>query len=74
MNNSMVLSISDENLSGFFRPHIDICQSGPADNPYIELQEILLTFLNGTLSRIIKNMINKGYYVYFCAIDDYYMI
>ena len=73
LNNSMVLSLSDENPSGFFRPHVDICQSGPADNPYIERQEILLTFLDGAVSRVIKNMINKGYYVYFGAIDDYYM-
>lgn len=73
LNNSMVLSVRDGNPGGLFRPNIDICQSGPEDNPYIERQEILLTFLDGAVCRVIKNMINKGYYVYFGAIDDYYM-
>lgn len=74
LNNSMVLSVRDGNPGGLFRPNIDICQSGPEDNPYIERQEILLTFLDGAVCRVIKNMINKGYYVYFGAIDDSYPI
>lgn len=73
LNNSMVLSVSDANPDGLFVPHVDVCQSGPEDNPYIERQFILLTFIDGAVSRVIKNMINKGYYVYFGAIDDYYM-
>ncbi len=73
LNNSMVLSVQDENPSGFFQPHVDVCQSGPEDNPFIERQKILLTFLDGSVNRVIRNMIDKGYYVYFGAIDDYYM-
>lgn len=73
LNNVMVLSISNDGSDDFFHPLLDICQSGIEDNPYIERQKILLTFLDGSVNRIIRNMIDKGYYVYFGAIDDYYM-
>lgn len=73
LNNVMVLSVSNNDFGENFQPHVDICQSGIEDNPYIERQKILLTFLDGSVNRIIRNMINKGYYVYFGAIDDYYM-
>ena len=69
----MVLSVSNKNSDGLFVPRVDICQSNIGDNPYIEQQHILLTFLNGTVSRVIRNMIDRGYYVYFGAIDDFYM-
>lgn len=73
LNNVMVLSVSNKNSDGLFVPRVDICQSNIGDNPYIEQQHILLTFLNGTVSRVIRNMIDRGYYVYFGAIDDFYM-
>lgn len=72
-NNVMVLSISNDSSDDSFHPLLDICQSGIEDNPFIERQRILLTFLDGSVNRVIRNMIDKGYYIYFGAIDDYYM-
>ena len=69
----MVLSISNDSSDDSFHPLLDICQSGIEDNPYIERQKILLTFLDGSINRIIRNMIDREYYIYFGAIDDYYM-
>ena len=73
LNNSMVLSVNDQNVNGYFTPSVDICQSGIGDNPYIEHRQLLFTFLDGCVSRVIRNMLDKGYYVYFGAVDDYYM-
>ena len=73
LNNSMVLSVSDHNVNGYFTPNVDICQSGIGDNPYIEHRQLLFTFLDGCINRIIRNMIDKEYYVYFGAVDDYFM-
>lgn len=73
LNNSMVLSVSDQNVNGYFTPNVDICQSGIGDNPYIEHRQLLFTFLDGCINRIIRNMIDKEYYVYFGAVDDYFM-
>ena len=65
MNNTIEHDIRD----GVINPEY----IGIEDNPYIEHQQLLLTFLNGTVSHVIRNMIDSGYYVYFGAIDDYYM-
>lgn len=73
LNNAMVLSVCRNNSEELFVPRVDICQSNIEDNPYIEHQQLLLTFLNGTVNHVIRNMIDSGYYVYFGAIDDYYM-
>ena len=73
LNNAMVLSVSNNNPNELFVPNVDICQSGLENNQFIEQQKILLTFLDGCINRIIRNMIDKGYYIYFGAIDDYYM-
>lgn len=40
LNNSMVLSVSDHNVNGYFTPNVDICQSGIGDNPVHRTQTI----------------------------------
>ena len=74
LNNSLVLHARADWL-GSNRPKLrmDVCQSNIEDNPYIDRQQLLMTFLDGCISRVIRNMIDRGWYVYFGGVDDYYM-
>ncbi len=74
LNNSLVLSARAESFAGDQpRLRMDVCQSNIEDNPYIDRQQLLMTFLDGCISRVIRNMIDRGWYVYFGGVDDYYM-
>lgn len=74
LNNSLVLQARADAL-GSAQPKLcmDICQSNIEDNPNIDRQQLLMTFLDGCVSRVIRNMIDRGWYVYFGGVDDYYM-
>ncbi len=74
LNNSLVLQARADGLeSKQPKLRMDICQSNIEDNPYIDRQQLLMTFLDGCISRVVCNMIDRGWYVYFGGVDDYYM-
>ena len=60
-------------LHGFSSPEINIVDATWKVNPYFDKKTYNMQFLGGYVHRIIQNIIDAGYYVYFDGIDDYYM-
>ncbi len=73
LNQVMQLTCTRKFLYGYTTPEINIVGSGLTDNPYIEIQEFNVKFLEGYINPLIRNLIDNGYYVYFAGADDYYI-
>lgn len=73
LNQIMILDCSKKFLNGYTSPEIGIISSSWKDNPYVEKKYISMEFLCGRTNSVIKEMIDKGYYVVFDGIDDYYI-
>ena len=73
LNQAMNLSCNRRFLKGYTSPEIEVGSSGCLDMPYFERIYIPSQFTGGYINPLIRNMLDKGYYVYFGDIDDYYI-
>ena len=73
LNQVMILECEKRFLNGYTTPNISVIGSLIGSNPYIEWRIIPMILLKGCMNRIIRNLIDAGYYVYFDGIDDYYV-
>ena len=72
LSNTMVLTCTRKFLSGFTTPEIRV-EKYSFNNPCLEIRWIPMHFLKGCINLVIRNLIDTGYYVYFCGVDDYYV-
>ena len=68
-----VINCSRKFLSGFTTPQLSIHLSEFQHNPYLDRKNFLMKDIRGCINRVIKNLLNDGYYVYFMGVDDYYI-
>ncbi len=73
LNELMILGCSKRFLNGFTTPELRIEECGIFENPCIEKVCYSTRFLGGCVNKIVKNLLDNGYYVYFTGVDDYYV-
>ncbi len=73
LNQVMVLSCTRKFLNGFTTPEVLIRQHGLFENPHLERIYYPQRFLDGCLDKLITNLLDAGYYVFFTEVDDYYV-
>lgn len=54
-------------------PHVTVESSNILDIPVFEKHGLSVRFLKGAIHRVIRAMIDEGYYVYMYGADDYYI-
>ena len=69
----MLLECEQKFLNGYTTPRINVVRTAIGSNPYIETLTIPMLPLKGCMNKIIRNLIDDGYYVYFDKVDDYYV-
>ncbi|MGN1080862.1 MAG: hypothetical protein ACI4QV_02110 [Acutalibacteraceae bacterium] len=73
LNHSVNLRCEHRFISGYTSPEIKIVNSSWRDNPCLIKLPTSMRFLDGYIHRVIRSMLNEGYYVTFTGIDDYYL-
>ena len=73
LNQVMNLTCSKKFLNGFTTPEITIADSSWSGNPYLDKRWISSEFTNGYINPIIRQMLDKGFYVAFGGVDDFYV-
>ena len=72
-NQVMNLSCNRKFLSGFTTPQINIIDSTWNCNPYLDKRWMSTEFAKGHINPIIREFLNRGFYVAFGSVDDYYI-
>lgn len=73
LNEAVLLTCNRSFLSGKMTPNIDVVRSSWHDNPYFERIYYSLKYTGGHINPIIRTLLDHGYYVCFCGVDDYYV-
>ena len=73
LNESLNLTCSRMFLSGFSTPDLNISNTGILDNPHVNYYRLSLNTIGTDIQKIIPAIIQEGYYMHFCGIDDYYV-
>ncbi len=73
LNDAFILSCSKKFLEGHTTPDFRIVNEGILENPHIHIVYYYTRFLYGCTDKLIRNLIDNGYYVYFTGVDDYYI-
>ena len=73
LNNAVNLFCNRKFLTGFTTPELGVERSSWADMLCIEKEFMPTRFAGGYINPIIRNMLDKGFYVYFTDVDDYYV-
>lgn len=73
LNQVMNLQCTREFLNGLSTPQITVYESGWTENPYLDKRVYSMEFVKGYINVIIRELLNNGYYVTFCGVDDYYV-
>ena len=73
LNDIMNLNCSRKFLSGFTTPQITIPDTSWSVSPYLDRIWMSTQFINGYISPSITEMLEKGFYVAFGGVDDYYI-
>lgn len=73
LNQVTNISCNKRFLTGFTTPTLDIENAIFHDCPYLEKWWYPMEFAKGSINVIIRELLNKGYYVYFHGVDDYYL-
>lgn len=73
LNNTISIECSKRFLSGFTSPEVIIPKSTIYDVPYVDSLWMPCKFFEGHVHGIIRNILDRGYYVGFSHIDDYYI-
>ena len=67
-----ILTCTKKFLDGYTTPELAL-ENCHFANPHLEMKWISTEFLGGYVNKVIKKMLDQGYYVYFYGIDDYYV-
>ena len=73
LNEVFILMCTKKFLSGYTTPEIDIFNSNYNHNPHLDKRWFMTRFLNGYVHKVIRNLVDAGYCVYFNGVDDYYV-
>lgn len=73
LNEVMNLTCNRKFLSGYTTPRVDIRDSGVNENPYLDRKRYSSEFTKGYINVIIRELLDKGFYVVFNGVDDYYL-
>lgn len=73
LNRVMNLKCSRQFLYGITSPFVSVKESSADENPYIEKIWFPMERLGSDVHRIIRRLLDDGYYVAFDCIDDYYV-
>lgn len=73
LNERMNLTCTRKFLNGFTTPEISIVGTAWGECPYFEKIWVSSRFAGGDINRIIRKMLDEGYYIVFDNIDDYYV-
>ena len=73
LNRVMNLSCTRHFLYGFTTPVVSVYESSAAENPYLEQIRFPLKILGTDVHRVIRDLIDNGYYVAYCGVDDYFV-
>lgn len=71
--NVIILQCNTKFLGGYTTPQINVEGISFKCNPFLEKITIPMQFLKGCMGPTIRNLINKGYYIHFTGVDDYYV-
>lgn len=72
LSNTIMLMCNRKFLSGFTTPEVQV-EDYTFESPLFETNWIPMRFLKGCTNLTIRNLLDMGYYVYFCCVDDYYV-
>lgn len=72
-NQVMILFCGQRFLSGLTTPELNINASSWSENPHLEQHQFDMRFAESILPKMIRNMLEKGFYVCFSGADDYYV-
>lgn len=73
LNNTITLDCNKRFLNGFTSPEIVVPKSSSYQIPCIESIWMPCKFFEGHVHGIIRNALDRGYYVGFSHVDDYYI-
>lgn len=73
LNEVLILTCNRKFLSGYTTPEIDIKGCSFSSNLHLEQQWVHTEFLDGYVNHMIRKFLDKGYYVYFNGVDDFYV-
>ena len=73
LNNAMQLTCTRQFLNGYTSPRLNIWKCAWNNNPHLEQKWYEFEFLGGYVNPVIRALLDKGYYVYFLGVDDYYI-
>lgn len=73
LNEIMNLTCSRKFLSGFTTPELTIADSFWSINPHLDKKWVHFEFTGKHVNSIIKTMLDKGCYVAYSGVDDYYI-
>ncbi len=73
LNHSVQLRCSLRFLKGYTSPELWVAATSLRENPYLERHDLNLQFLLDSGPRVVKNMLDAGYYVHFSGVDDFYV-
>ena len=73
LNKSIMLCCNKSFLRGFTSPNVYVESTAVCDLPNTDNIWMTCRFLDGAIHKVIRNIINQGYYVCFNKVDDYYI-
>lgn len=73
LNEAVSLICNRKFLEGYTTPQLHIRLATCYENECLDKIPINAKYINGCANRIIRNLLDDGYYVYFRAVDDYYI-
>lgn len=73
LNQCTTLSCSRRFLDGFTTPQVGIPRLNIHSFPCIERYGVALRFTHDRFREIVKKMLDKGFYIYFGGVDDYFL-
>lgn len=73
LNERMNLTCTRKFLNGYTTPEVEIAEASWAECPYIDQICVSSRFIRGHINRVIRQMLDEGFYVAFDYVDDYYV-
>ena len=73
LNQVVNLTCNRKFLNGFTTPEVTVLDSAWSVNPYLDKRWISTEFTKGYINPIIRELLDKGFYVAFVGVDDYYI-
>ena len=73
LNEIMTLKCTQKFLNGYTSPELDIVNSSWVDSVFLEKKMYSMQHLDGHCNYVIRKLLDEGFYVYFSAVDDFYV-